>query len=128
MTRLDEAIARTDEARALLGIECECDSFTILSADWRVIRDAAIDESRRRADGDLDEWLRDRLQTLLTRTATVLRGEPPTGEVWGWDNIPELVEAVVAERDRLKDGMVGIAHFLKSIDIRVVEVTTEEVP
>jgi hypothetical protein len=46
--------------------------------------------------------LRDRMASLLTRTARELKGEPRSLSSHDWSDLPDVARALVAERDALR--------------------------
>jgi len=79
--------------------------------------------ARLEAEVEESDALRERLALLLTRTVNVLRGEPPDNTRWSWHDIPELAEALKAERDNLiteRNGYGDMCQELKEVSEKLV--------
>jgi uncharacterized coiled-coil DUF342 family protein len=66
------------------------------------IRELLAERDALRVEEDDMHAVLQRLSDILTRTVEVIKGPPPELTMWGWHDLPDLVDALKAERDAWK--------------------------
>ncbi len=100
-----------DPIRAVLALRDEDVAAAVeaATADLRAERDAA------REDASEYDGILSRQGDLLTRTANVLRGDPPALTSWSHHDIPELAQAMVSERDAARAALATLAAVVEQV-------------
>ena len=96
------------QPKALLLADALDDEFTQGRISNHTGRKSSAELRRLHADAEESEALRERLSTLLKRTAIALRGPEPELTSYGWHDLPERASAVVAQRDALLEALRDI--------------------
>ena len=103
------------KSRGMTDPECEsCGTKDLRHRAAAELRRLAVEADTLRADADECDALRAKLADTLTRTAEALKGPPPPLHAWGWHDLPEIAEALRAERDSVLSDWNALVSALGS--------------
>lgn len=84
----------------------ELDELRLKLQGEEAIRNGALAENQRISqEREYDDMTRDSMRRILIGVARALKGDPPPKMMHGWHDIESRADALVAERDALRDDL-----------------------